>query len=182
MDFLVTELNTLTAAGLEGASVAILASVNNNSGGITALTADEQAALGTFVQNGGCAILFADNSAFAGGASDAINESLIDPFGFDIVGNYVGVQTATTNGTSFTTGVSSFTGYYTGHFDGIDAASVLATWNVNSQPALLEKAVGGGRVIAFSDANVFFGAQGSTWVQSGDNRQLFLNAVNSCLE
>lgn len=174
-------LSDLTASNLSDVDVVVLSSVKGNSGAITPLTGAEQNALGTFVEGGGCAILFPDNSTFAGGNSDPANESLIDPFGLDITGTLSGGYSATFS--SAWSSVTSYVGNYTGWFDGINGASTLATL-ASTQPSLVEFApdsftTGSGRVIVFSDANVFFGGSAGRY---SSNTQLFLDAVDACFQ
>jgi hypothetical protein len=178
-------LNSLTDVNLADVDVVVLSSVKGNSAAIAPLTAAEQTALQNFVYAGGCAILFPDNSTFAGGASDLANESLIDPFGLDIMGTLSGVYYATTlNSSPVIDGVASYSGNYAGWFDNIGAATLLATLDANANPSLVEFAPGvletdSGRVVVFSDANVFFGGGAGKYSQ---NSQLFLNSVDACFQ
>jgi hypothetical protein len=177
------ELNTLTDANLANVDVVVLSSVYANSGAITPLTGDEQDALLGFVEGGGCALLFPDNNTFAGNA-DLVNESLIDPFGLDITGTLGGTYTATVTGAAspVTVGVATYEGFYGGWFNTLNGATVLAELP-NNEDGLVEFAPdhfggGSGRVVVFSDANVFFAAGNKYALAS--NQQLFLNSVDAC--
>jgi hypothetical protein len=179
-------LGELTAANLADVDVVVLSSVKGNSGAITPwLSEAEQDALYDFVLGGGCAILFPDNSTFAGGNSDTANESLIDRFGLDIMGTLSGGYNATVTSapSPVTSGVASYSGNYAGWFDGTGGATVLAKLS-DSQPSLVEFApgdlgTGSGRVVVFSDANVFFGGGAGRY---SSNTQLFLNSVDACFQ
>jgi hypothetical protein len=188
-DLEVRALNELTAANLADVAVVVLSSVKGNSGAITPwLSEAEQDALYDFVLGGGCAILFPDNSTFAGGNSDPANESLIDPFGLDIMGTLGGGYNANVTSalSPVTSGVASYSGNYAGWFDGTNGATVLATITVSgqNQTSLVEFApghfgTGSGRVVVFSDANVFFGGGAGKY---SSNTQLFLNSVDACFQ
>jgi len=175
-------LGALAAGNLADVDVVVLSSVRTNSGAISPiLSGAEQSALYNFVLGGGCAILFPDNSTFAGGGSDPANESLIDPFGLDITGTLGGGYSATVNSTW--SAVTSYVGNYAGWFDGTSGATVLGTL-ASSQPSLVEFAPsdlgsGSGRVVVFSDANVFFGGGAGKY---SSNTQLFLDTVDACFQ
>jgi len=175
-------LGALTASDLADAHVVVLSSVRSDSGAVTALIPDEQAALSNFVLGGGCAILFPDNNTFAGVYSDIANESLIDPFGLDIMGTLSGAYNATV--ASGWTSIVSYIGNYAGWFDGTDGATVLGTLDASGQPSLVEFApdyfgTGSGRVVVYSDANIFFGGGSGKY---SDNAQLFLDTVDACFQ
>jgi hypothetical protein len=180
-------LSALDATSLANVDVVVLSSVKANSGAITPwLSEAEQDALYNFVLGGGCAILFPDNSTFAGGNSDPANESLIDPFGLDIMGTLSSGYNATVTSapSPVTSGVAGYSGNYAGWFNNTDAATVLATLNANAEPSLVEFApghfgTGSGRVVVFSDANVFFGGGSGRY---SSNTQLFLNSVDACFQ
>jgi len=186
-DLEVRALGELTTANLADVDVVVLSSVRANSGAITPwLSEAEQDALYNFVLGGGCAILFPDNSTFAGGNSDPANESLIDPFGLDIMGTLGGVYNATVTSASspVTSGVASYSGNYAGWFNNTGTATVLATLDADAEPSLVEFApgyfgTGSGRVVVFSDANVFFGGGSGRY---SFNTQLFLNSVDACFQ
>jgi hypothetical protein len=175
-------VNALSDSSLGAVDVLVLSTVASDSSGIAVLSTDEQDALADFVIGGGCAILFPDNSGFAGGGTDALNESLIDPFGLDITGNISGTNAWSTTGSSpVIDGVGQIIGNYSGWFDGTPDFNTLATLDANSQPGLLEKppAGGAGRVVVFSDANVFFGDGSSRF---SANETLWENTLASCFE
>ena len=178
------ETDEITGPALAGASIVVLGTVKTNSGPITALSSDEQNALESFVDNGGCAILMADNDSFGGANTDTINESLIDPFGFDVTGTLSGSRTSTTTSAASTVinGVTTIAHNFPGRFDGLNGATVLANLDDNSQPSAIELAYGKGRVIAFSDANQFFDASGAGRFGVADNATLFENSLAACLE
>jgi hypothetical protein len=166
----------------------LLGTVETNTSAITALDSDEQDALGTFVEFGGCALLMPDNSTFGGGNTDAVNESLIDPFGLDITGTLSGQQVATVNAAGAadpaTAGIQSYLQNYPGWFDGTGNGTTLAT--NSGGPALVAIAGGMGQygtsgpVYAFSDANQFFGSGFSGKFGNATNQQLFLQSVAAC--
>ena len=175
-------LPDLTISNLGDVDVVVLSSVKGNSAAIVPLTVAEQDALETFVDGGGCAILLPDNSAFGGAGSDPANESLIDPFELDISGNLTGSYSATVS-TPWSS-ETSYVGNYTGWFDGTSTAVILATLDATAQPSLVEFAPdsfvsGSGRVVVYSDANVFFGGSAGRY---SSNAQLFLDTVDACFQ
>jgi len=178
------EVNYLSLEDLSGLHALVLSSVRGNSAAITPLSPDEQQALGQHVEGGKCAVLFPDNSAFGGSGTDDVNESLIDPFGLDITGNYGGSRgfTVTLGSSSpVVAGVTGYRGNYVGFFDLVpSSASILATLDANEQPGLVEFAPGesSGRVVVFSDANVIATPLGTTNVEN--QKTLFANAVMAC--
>jgi len=180
------QTDEVTGSALAGASIAFLGTVENNTGPIAPLTQDEQDALGAFVDNGGCAILLADNDTF-GGSPDPANESLIDAFGLDVTGTLNSQRTSTaTSATSaaldgFAGTVAAITHNFPGWFDGLNGATVLAELDDNGQPSAIELNSGGGRVIAFSDANQFFDSDGAGTFALTDNATLFVNSLAACL-
>jgi hypothetical protein len=175
-------LPDLTVTNLSDVDVLIISSVKGNSAAIVPLTTGEQTELDNFVLGGGCAILFPDNSSFAGSGSDPANESLIDPFGLDITGTLSGGYTASV--TLAWSTLASYVGNYTGWFDGTNGATVLGTLDANGQPSLVEFApgalgTGSGLVVVYSDANVFFGGGAGRY---SSNTQLFLDTVDACFQ
>jgi hypothetical protein len=164
-------------------------SARAGSDAISPLSATEQSALRTFVEGGGRALLFSDNELYDGAASDPANESLIDPFGLDIMGNVAGVQvvSATLPNTSPVTNgpfgtVTSYSTNFPGWFNNLGPdASTLATLNANSQPALAFipprtlSATSGG-VVLFSDGNTAIDPAGAGVFGSAE-QVLILNAI-----
>jgi hypothetical protein len=155
---------TLTAANLAGVQVLMIGSGTGDTTDTTALSASEQSALLTFVQNGGSAIISVDNDTFAGGGTSAVNNSYISPFGLHVTGTGSGIQLATATNTSspVTNGpfglVSSIQTSFPGWFDNLGSnAQSLATLNFNSQPMLAvinrgALGAGSGGVVFYSDS------------------------------
>jgi len=183
---ILTESSTLTDTFLSSLDVLMISSVTSNTSGTTPLTSMEQTALRNFVEAGGGAIVLVDNNAFAGGNTDVLNESFIDPFGLDITGTFGGMRVATVINPSHpvTNGVfglvSSTTMNYPGFFDnlGPDAAS-LATLNANSEPAVA--VIDWGKFSPTSGGIVFFSDSGmiqNSVLDRTDNKTLILNAID----
>lgn len=162
------ETSTLSASFLSGVNVVMLASPTSGNSAITPLSASEQSALRAFVDGGGSAVIFVDNDSFDGGNSDPANESLIDPFGFDVVGTTFGSSGITALNTSnpITGGpfgtVPTSTFHFTGFFDqlgpgGVNVANVDA-FN-NSGVAYVPRGtygLGSGAVVLFSDTSFVY--------------------------
>ncbi len=163
-----TSTATLTAEYLASIDVLVLWSASDATTGITPLSAAEQSALRAFVEMGGTAILLVDNDQFAGGGSDAINESLLDPFGIDVTG-----QVAASESTAdvidpaaslLTAGPAGTIGQYAtsfpGWFDQLGPfAASIARLQANNQPVLAQidpgrLAPGSGRVVLSSDGDL----------------------------
>lgn len=181
----------LTSAALAGVDVLIVSSATAGHSHIVPLSAAEQSALSAFVQGGGCAILFPDNSTFGGSSTDAANESLIDPFGLDVAGtDYTGLVNVTIDDPSaspLTSGpfgvVSSFSQIYSGGITNLGPFAVsLGTNNLGTALAVIEKGAinpGSGRVVIYSDINSF-GDDDLGGIFAA-NEQLFLNTIDFCL-
>jgi hypothetical protein len=138
--------STLTREFLETVRMLILTSVTGLNSAITPLTAAEQGELRQFVERGGAALLTVDNNEFAGpAASEAANESLLDPFGLDVTGLInnpaAPVNVANPAASALTSGpfgvFPTYAAYYPGWFDGVGTnAVVLSRLAANNQPAL----------------------------------------------
>jgi len=162
-----TEANVLTTAYLSTLDLVVLSSARSATTVITPLTAAEQTALRSFVDNGGAAILLLDNSTFAGGFTDPANESLIDPFGMDVTGTLTGNQAATVTASHMTVNgpygsVASYVTIFPGWLDNLGAhAQAVARLNANLQTcmAVIEPsalAPGSGGVVIASDTSPWF--------------------------
>lgn len=79
---------TLSASNLAGVNVLLIGTAATITNEVTPLDPEEQAALLSFVQNGGAAILFTDNDSFAPQAA-AANASFLSPFGMDAGGTLI---------------------------------------------------------------------------------------------
>lgn len=160
---------TITSTYLAGVDVLFLSSARAGNSAIAPLSADEKSALRAFVEQGGTAILLVDNDTFAGAASDAANESLIDPFGVDVTGTGLAWPQGATvlnplappicSGPFGST--ASWQVGWTGWFNGVPAeAVVLGTINQSTLPGLLyfprhALAACSGGVVIFSDSTSF---------------------------
>ncbi len=164
--------------------VALLGTGKSNTSAITALGSAEQTALHDYVANGGCAILLPDNDSFGGAGTDAVNESLIDPFGLDITGTLNNQRTATTSGSlTVVSGVGSFLQNYPGWFDGTGAGTPFASNDGGTAALEIEPGMigaGSGPVFAFSDVNQFFGGNYAGKIGNASNRTLLVNSVAAC--
>lgn len=162
------ESGTIDAAFLNSIDILMLSSITGSNSAISPLSAAEQLALQTWVNNGGKAILFADNNTFAGANSDPANESLLDPFGLDITGTASGTQAITTvnranpiadgafgavNGTNFA---------WTGWFDNTAGTNVAATLNANNNPVIAYDQFGSGAAVFFADSSFIYNGFTST--------------------
>ena len=106
-------------------------------------------ALLDYVLGGGALYELLDNDLYAGGGTDDLNESFLDPFGLDITGTMTGyhaVTVANPDLTTITSGrfgrIATWTTAYPGWFDGIGQATELATLASNGGVALLLLASG----------------------------------------
>jgi hypothetical protein len=175
---------TLSSAALSGVDVVVLSALRNNDFPISPLTPEEQAALRGFVERGGCAMLFAENSENASSS----NPGLLNPFGVTIAGILQSYQTATVidpSASLVTSGpfgtITSFGQNYPG---GITTAGpngvVLATNALGAALVVIPRGAlgaGSGPVVIFSDATMLSsGPEGM--FQS--NEALFMNAFAFC--
>ena len=157
-----SETGTLTSTFLNSIDILMISSATGGSSAITPLSAAEQSALATWVNNGGKALLFADNDTFDGANSDLANESLLDPFGLDVTGTEAGSQPVTTvnranpiaDGPFGTVNNVNFA--WTGWFDNTNGTNVAATVNSNSNPVLTYQQYGSGAAVFFADSSFIF--------------------------
>ncbi len=183
-----TSFDTITPQTLAEVDLLMLSVGTSNGTAITPLSATEQSVLFDFVQGGGCAILFPDNSSFSSGAPVA-NESLIDPFGMDIAGTLGGRITAAvstpaaspiTNGPFGT--ISTFSQNYPGGLINLGPYAIsLASNPLGNALAVIESGAiqtGSGRVIVFTDINSFGDTDAAGFFP--ENEALFLNTINAC--
>lgn len=161
--------DSLTSSFLSGLDVLLITSATGGSSAITPLTATEQAAVLAFVRNGGNAMIFTDNDTFAGGASDAANESLLDPFGLDAAGTglpWSQPASVPNPGLSPVTSgpfgvVTAWQVGWTGSFTNVPASAVvLGTINQSGLPGLVvfprgALAACSGATVLFSDITGF---------------------------
>ncbi|MFM9962474.1 MAG: Calx-beta domain-containing protein, partial [Planctomycetaceae bacterium] len=170
--------STLTAAFLANIDVLWLNSVASNTSATTALSAAEQSALLSFVNNGGGLLIFGENDFFD-------DESLLDPFGATSTGSLFEVQSGTITNVAHpvTNGpfgaVQTIRGNYPGNLTTLGSATSLGTWNANglSSLAVIDPGVltpGSGRVVLFSDVNFY-----SDQLGAADNSKLMLNALKA---
>jgi len=161
----ITQSDVLTDAYLSSIDILLISSATGNQSVITPLTSDEQNAVRSFVEEGGHALLLAENDSLAPDA-DAANESVIDPFGLDIKGTLSSIRGVTvtdppahpvTNGPFGQ--ISSFTLQYPGWFNNLGPyATSLATLDDNGESALAvinQKVITptSGVCVFFSDSN-----------------------------
>jgi hypothetical protein len=81
-DVAITATDTLTSSYMDSVDIVFLTVWYTPQIALPALSLDEQSALQQFVLDGGCALIFVDNSDL----SDVSHESLLDPFGLDVEG------------------------------------------------------------------------------------------------
>ncbi|MBL8059092.1 MAG: hypothetical protein JNK63_00075 [Chthonomonas sp.] len=106
----ISSTDTIAPTALQNVDIIWLGVTTSFNSAITPLSASEKTALLRFIQEGGTAVLFADNSTFSAGAV-AANNSLMNPLGLVITG--------TLNGTVAHTFVSPGTSPFTGPFGGV---------------------------------------------------------------
>ncbi len=163
--------------------VVLLGSVKNGANvGISQLDADEQNALLEYVEHGGCAILLADNGAFA-----AANASLLDPFGLSVTGSKTG---AVAGSGALGNDISELLQFYPGWFiEPAGPATVFARQADYKAAAVTvpEGSLGvgpySGPAFAFSDVNMFWSNSidfSGGRFDSADNAQLFVSVVDAC--
>ncbi len=171
---------TLTTAFLSTVDVVWLNSVSGNTSATTPLSGAEQAALLAFVQNGGHALIFGENSVFE-------DESLLDPFSATTTGTLTDTQTGTiTNATHPLTAasapfgaVTTLQGFFPGNLSELGAATALGKWTSGNgtNVAVLDPgaiSANSGRVVLLADVN-FYADQ----LNNADNKKLLLNALAS---
>jgi len=163
--------DTLTPAFLSNVDAIMISSIGSifSTGPITPLSAEEQAALRAFADNGGTALLFIDGSNSSGGF-DLAHESLLDPFELDATPslNSSPLAVSVTDPTSnpITNGpfgdVTSLTYGFAGFFDNLGPhAQSLATFDTNGESALAfippdTLSPGSGQVVFFGDTSITF--------------------------
>jgi hypothetical protein len=156
----------LTSEFLSGIDVLLLNMTTGCCSTTTPLSADEQEALRTWIDNGGSAAIYLDNDSYAGAGTDAVNESVLDPFSLDITGTGSGWPQPTTmvnprrslvsNGPFGL--VTSWSVGWSGWFDTAPReATVLANVNQSGLPGLVvferhTLAACSGIVVLYSDS------------------------------
>jgi Concanavalin A-like lectin/glucanases superfamily/PKD domain len=179
----------LTQQSLSGLDILMLSVGTSNVSATTPLTTSEQSALLTFVKNGGCAVLFPDNSSFDW-IAPVVNESLIDPFGMDSTGTLYGgvVATVRVDGSPVTDGrfgtVRTLYQNYPGGLTNLGPyASPVATNPLGTALAYIESGAvspGSGRVVVYTDVNSFGNESVAGMYYS--NEALFLNTIDYCTQ
>lgn len=181
--------STLTQQATANVDILVLSSVTGETSATVPLSSQEQSALMSFVEAGGCAIVLLDNDSFATNASQA-NASLADPFGMVVSGTLPDPLIAMVPDPALspvTTGpngkVSSFIQSSPGGLTDLGPyATPLATNALGHALALVERdlpVAGSGPVVVFSDTDSFRSADAGGYFQS--NRGLFLNTIAFCL-
>jgi hypothetical protein len=178
-----TSFPTLTASNLAPVQVLLIGTPATITNEITPLDANEQAALLSYVQNGGAAILFTDNDSFATQAA-AANASFLAPFGLSGGGTLISEVIATvpapeshpiTSGPFGT--VSAFVQFVPGVITNLGSyATALATNYGGIALAVIaphQLAPGSGPVVFFSDISGFWDTDG----YFPTNASVFLNAI-----
>ena len=140
----ITGVSALTSAALAGADVAWIGASFSGIQAITALSVSEQAALRSFILGGGRALLFAENSTYAGAAS-AVNASLVGQFGVTTTGTGAASSIHTFASPSSVPATGHFgsvgttlTSQFPGWFSTIpSSASVVATSQGNGEPTII---------------------------------------------
>lgn len=179
-------VSQLSAAGLAGADIVVVASSLDNATIITPLSQAEQDALGGFVASGGCAVIFAENGGFEVG-----NESLIDPFGLDASGLIVGfldIPVSDPAASPVTDGpfgvVTAVRTNYPGGFDQLGPyATGFAPSELGPVLAVIEPgavASGSGPVVLYAEVTGFAGPPNPAG-RFSENEVLWLNTFDFCL-
>lgn len=146
---------TLTAQYLSTVNVLLLGVAAGDFTAIAPLTADEQTALLNFVNNGGTAVLFADNSDFdLNGHAPAANASFLSPFGLAANGTLTGNQSAT-----YLMGTGLLDTFYPTVLSNLGASTELAAFDSNGLAAAAyfpRHALGAnsGAVVFFADSSM----------------------------
>ncbi len=178
----------LTPEYLSGIDILFISSASSGSTAIVPLSADEISAVRTFVDRGGTAVLVADNDSYAGGGTDAANESVLDPVGIDVTGTgSPWAQSATIadpQASPVTSGpfgtVSTWTVGWTGWFNVVPAqAQVLGVVDEVGLPGLVvfprhALAACSGAVVAYSDVSAFYDGY---FAKGSANDRLMLNTI-----
>jgi len=177
-------VETLTASDLSASRVVFLMATTSGHSAISPLTEAEGQLLVASVLAGRGAVIFTDNSSFAGSASDPANSSLLNPFGIDSTGTGSGwpqsVTVITPESSQVTSGrfglVPEFFVGWSGWFYELGGATTLATLNENNQPALAviprgALGPGSGAVVLFADCSMVGGEQ-------PENYAVMLNAID----
>ncbi len=174
---------TLTSSYLSTISDLIISVAAADNVAITPLSASEQTALVNFVDAGGTALLFTDNSTFDSTAP-TVNNSFLSPFGLSAAGTLNGVNSSTIVNSSnpvVTGPAGTATGFdtnYPGWFSSLGSALEIAKLTANNEPDLAvllpgALAPGSGAVVFFADGNNLGGGGAS---DSNDNI-LILNSL-----
>lgn len=172
--------NTLATSFLNSVNVVILGVATTDSTAITPLSASEQAALLNFVDSGGTALIFSDNSTFDSDAP-AANASLLSPFGVTTTGTVIAnapILNLTGPLTGPFTPVTEFATNFAGYYTNTGGGTVLADLSGNpAEPAIDYFApgslsAGSGAVVLFSDSDAMVAGDSLT----ATNLNLMLNA------
>jgi hypothetical protein len=151
---------SLTPEFMESVDVLILLTAFDDSRPVSPLSVAEQGLLHDFVLEGGDVALLAENDFF----SDAINDTLLHPFGLNIVGAIGSDATAVVPLRPPLTGPNGPVPFLkpnlAGYFDQLGSAEVLATLDENGQPVMVfippnALGPGSGLVLATADSDMF---------------------------
>ncbi|MFM9966752.1 MAG: Calx-beta domain-containing protein [Planctomycetaceae bacterium] len=167
----IVDTSTLTASFLAGVDVVWLNSVANNLDATAPLSAAEQLALQNFVSAGGGAILFGEHSTFD-------DTSLLSPFGLATASSVDNLTSGTITNLAHpvTAGpfgnVTTISSNFAGNLTTLGGATSLGTWNSSGLSALAVLSSGTGKVVAFTDANMYTDRFGAA-----DNQKVLLNSL-----
>jgi len=172
----VSSTSQLTTSYLSSVDVLLLDPVFNVINvEVAPLTADEQLALLTWVQQGGRALIIAENPSY-----NAASRSFVEPFGLQVgaqslTGLWSGAITNSTSFASITNGpygvVNSFQGGFATWFPQTASATVLGTWSSGGAGIAAMK-YGQGSLVFFADVALIANYHGA------NNTALRRNTLN----
>lgn len=173
----ITTGDVLTSRMLENVDVMVLSSVfNGNNRSVTPLSAPEQFSFRNWIAAGGKALLVTDNEDYF-----ASNQSLLEPFGLSAAqtkldDNQFGTVINRVDFPQITDGrfgsVPRIHGTFAGELASTGAATTLATWDANDQPAVAAMQFGRGHLVVFADSQLLSDNQ------RGRNRILRRNTLD----
>lgn len=180
-----TEFFSLSTTSLEGIRILLLDASFGNTKAITPLNAEEQGAMRSFVEAGGCAVLVTDNDSYEeGGNALAANNSLVTPFGMSTEGTLNGKIMASvpdTGRSPITSGRFQIVGQFAQNYPGAVTdpgpdGMVLGTNSLGAALVVIPARAltpTSGPVIVISDSNTFADAEDQGFFP--ENTGLFLN-------
>lgn len=186
-------LGELSSPSLSNVEILAIASSVNNGTVISPLSPSEQDALLGFVRDGGCALLFSDNSTLGGVPQTLIaHQSLLDPFGLKtdgLMGGPVDAPVPNPGASPVTDGpfgvVTVFAQSWPGGFYDLgNYAYPLASNPLGYALAVIDPGaivVGSGPVVIFSDVTGFADVTYNSAGRSPENETLWLNSLDYCL-